>query len=493
MRITKWFLLHQWNEMKRSSIWQKNLVLNIVIGFFLLLMLLYILLLGLFIDKILAELFPDINPVEVFNGILIYYLGIELFLRFIIQSLPTLNIETYLHLPIKKSSILHFVVSKSLVAIGNYLPLLIIIPFAYKVIAPVHSVGIVWAYIVFVFLFVINNNFLATYLKRHLVSKPYIVGIFALLILLLGLLDYFNVYSLSGISAHFFGIVLTNPLIILVPTGLVVISYSLNYFFLKTRLYPEEVILHKKRKTDSLENIKYLKSLGLTGEMILLELKLLWRHKRTKSVLYLSPIFLGYGFFFYPQDIYHSNLIFLIFVGIFITGGMMLSYVNYCFGYESNYFDGILAKYTDFERYIRVKYFLAIFISTVCYILTIPYVYFGLDILIINTVTWLYNIGLLTFVLLYFATYSKKRMDLSRGAAFNYQGVGAMHWLSMLPAFLLPILIYLPFSLFNAKYAGLIVIGAFGLFGLLFYKSILGIVQKQFESRRYSMAEGFRE
>jgi len=118
--------------MKRSSIWQKNLALNIVLGFFILLMLFYLLLLGLFIDKILLEVKPDDDPIMVFNGILLYYFGAEFFMRFFMQSLPTLNIETYLHLPVKKSSIVHYVAAKSVFVIGNYLTWLVVFPFAFK-------------------------------------------------------------------------------------------------------------------------------------------------------------------------------------------------------------------------------------------------------------------------------------------------------------------------------------------------------------------------
>jgi len=479
--------------MKRSSIWQKSVAINIVLGFFLLLMLLYLLILGLFIDKILEELYPDRDPVVIFNGIILYYLGIEFFLRFFMQSLPTLNIETYLHLPIKKSSIVHYVASKSVVVVGNYLSWLVFLPFAFKVIAPAYSTATAWIWIISMILLIFSNNFLATYIKRQLTGKPVIVGIFGLVMILLILLDYFGLISLSVLSSYLFGQLLKQPLYIVVPALILIFTYSLNYFFLKSRLYPEEVILKKKDKVDSLSNIKYLKTLGLTGQLISLDLRLLWRHKRTRSIIYMAPIFLGYGFFFYPQPVYHEAYGFLIFVGIFMTGGMMLNYTNYCFGYESNYFDNILANYKDFERYIRVKYLFAVSIATVCYVLTIPYVFFGTDILLINSMTFLYNIGFLSFVLFYFATFSKKRMDLRKGAAFNYQGLGASHWLSMLPAFLLPVIIYLPFSWAGVPKAGLLFIGALGVAGLLFHKTMLNIILKQFLKRKYIMAEGFRE
>ena len=124
--------------------------------------------------------------------------------------------------------------------------------------------------------------------------------------------------------------------------AILVFTYLLNYVFLSSRLYPEEVVKKKAEKIDSLSNIKYLKNLGLIGQYISLDLRLVWRHKRTRSMVYMAPLFLGYGFFFYPQPIYSDMYPMLIFVGIFMTGGLMLNYANYSFSYESNYFDNIL-------------------------------------------------------------------------------------------------------------------------------------------------------
>lgn len=491
--IFKWFLIHQWREIKRSSIWQRNVALNIVLGFLIGLMLLYLLLLGLFIDKILTELYPDNDPIKIFNGILFYYFGFEFFVRFFMQSLPTLNIETYLHLPIKKSNIVHYVAAKSIFTVGNYLSWLVMVPFAFKVIAPAYSAATAFVWLASYVLLIFSINFLTTYVKRQLVNKPGVVGAFGLVLISLVLLDYFNLLSLSVASTHTFGYLLLHHELIFVPVVLLLVTYMLNYWFLRSRLYPDEVTVKKKEKVDSLSNIRYLKTLGLTGQLISLDLRLIWRHKRTRTLVYMAPVFLLYGFFFYPNPVYQDLNAMLIFVGIFMTGGMMLNYINYCFSYESNYFDNILVNYQDLERYIRTKYLVGISIATASYILTIPYVFFGTDIFLINTMTYLYNIGFLSFVLFYVATFSKKRMDLSKGATFNYQGMGASHWLSMLPAFLLPVIIYLPFHFTGYKNGGLLFIGALGLAGLLFSKLLLNVVYKQFLNKRYDMAEGFRE
>jgi hypothetical protein len=368
---------------------------------------------------------------------------------------------------------------------------LVFIPFALKVISPEYGIGPAIIWIIGMILLVYSNNFLATYFKRQLVHKPQIIGLFALGLGGIFLLEKFDVFSLSNASASFFGGLIESPQSAFILMLILVLCYWLNYNFLKSRLYPDEVIHKKRSRKDQLGQIGYLKKIGLTGELISLELRLLWRHKRTKATFMMAPLFLLYGLIFY-QDLESMNSGILIFVGIFMTGGIMLNYTNYCFGFESNYFDAILVNYTDFKQYLRVKYYVAVSIASICYLLTIPYFLIDPYLLLINTATFLYNIGFLSFALLYTGTYSTKRLDLSKSASFNYQGMSASNWLSMLPAFLLPILIFIPFKYFDNPLLGHIVIGALGLTGILLNKTLLGILTKQFLKRRHIMAKGFR-
>ena len=84
-------------------------------------------------------------------------------------------------------------------------------------------------------------------------------------------------------------------------------------------------------------------------------------------------------------------------------------------------------------------------------------------------------------------------MDLSKGAAFNYQGIGASNWLAMVPAMLLPIGLYHLFNAFGLPMFGIAINGVLGIIGLLFSKSIMEILVRQFEKRKYIMADGFRK
>jgi len=487
------FLEQQWKEYQRSSIWQRNLATNIFIGFFLLLMMGYLLMLGIFIDPILRKAMPDSDPVLVFNSVIIYYFGFDLLIRYLMQALPTFAIESYLHLPIRKRTMVHFVILKSVFHIMNFLPLLVFLPFAVVSITQAYNGMATLGWVIAIIFLILNNNFLATYFKRQLVSKPLITLFAGLVLIGLALLDNFGIIKLSTVSAFIFSSILKNPALAAIPVLLAVLSYGLNYLLLRGKMYPEEIIKRKSYQVQDIPRIKYLTSLGLTGDLVMLDLKLWWRHKRTRTMLYMFPIFILYGFFFYPMPMYREQIGWLIFVGTFMTGGMTMNYLNYAFGYESNHFDGILTSRVDIDMYLRAKLSIGMLLTTLCFIITIPYLFFSMEILLINFVTFLFNLGVLSYVLLFMATYNKKRMDLAKGASFNYQGVGAMNWLVMIPAFILPILIYTPFGILGYRFIGLASIGILGIIGLLTRKFWIRAIEKNFYKRKYVMADGFRE
>lgn len=487
------FLLLQVKTATRSPIWQKNLALNLVIGFFLLLFAVYLLMLGLFIHKIMNEMLPHQDHLRVFNGILFYYFMGDLIIRFLMQSLPVLTVESFLHLPVRKGTIIRYMIGRTFFDVFNFLPLLIFIPVTFTIVIP-HEGGIrasMWISILIIL--ILSNNFLVVFLKRLLGVKPAVVGGLGLLFISLLVLDRTNIISLSGISSKVFDYVIHHPLSVFLPVCWLLFTYRLQYQFLSKHLFPDEMQKKKAEEIHDRTESRFLKSMGLIGSIMSLEFKLYLRNKRTKTILYMAPLFLLYGMYFYPQNHNQYQDVVLLFVGIFMTGGMMLNYANYAFGYESNYFDGLLTKNIDFNQYILVKFYIAVLISTLCFILTIPYVFYGFKILLVNAAMYLYNIGVLSFVLLYFATFNKKRIDLSRGGAFNYQGFGAMNWLAIFPAFLLPLLIYLPFRMSGHPYMGIAFTGFLGILGLFFTKSFIRLITKSFHRRKYIMAGSFRE
>lgn len=491
--LIKWFVKHQWKQSFRSTIFQRNLAVNIFLGFVILILFLEFLIGGIYLSDKWPELFPEDPPVTKFNSYLLYYFAMDFVLRFFMQSLPVLSIEPYLHLPIRKRSIVNYLLGKASLSFFNFFPFLVFIPFAIFQVKTNFSVEQAWTWIASLIASVMMMNYLLVYMKRQLANNPKIVGIFGLFIGLLILLDSIGTFSFSSISSAIFDAMISNQFFFFIPILLFVLMYVFNFNFLINNMYPEEISIKRKEKTDSISEIKYLKSLGSLGEMITIEFKLFWRHKRTKSIIYMGSILLFYGLLFYPQQDFDEMMGFKVVIGWLMTGAMIFNYLMYAFSYESNYFDALLAHNVDMRQYFRMKIRLAMLIGSVSFVLTIPYVYFGWEILLINFCLYIYNIGFMSYLLLFMATYNKKRMDLSKSAVFNYQGIGASNWLTMIPVMVLPIIVYTAFDAFDLKYLGIICISLLGVIALLFNNSLIQLLIKQFEKRKYIMAEGFRK
>jgi hypothetical protein len=488
-----WFIDHQLKAMRRSSIWQKNLAINIILGFFMILMLLYLVAFGMFLGEVIREVAPGKNPVAIVNGAIIYYLGISFILGILMQKLPTLSIEPYLHLPIKRNALVHFLLGKSMLNLINFLPLAVFIPFGITEVIKIYSLGGVLLWLFTICFAMYFTDLLVIYFKRQLSSKPWVTGLFVLVLIGFWLLDREEVFSLSEFSSYLFGLSLKNILPGLIFIVLGFLSYMLNFSFLKSKIYPEELSPRSKKEITSSISWNKLSFLGDAGQLILLEVKLILRHKRTKSLLYLIPLYLLYGFFFYPQEVYRDGFTFIYFVGVFITGGLMIGYGNYFFSWEGGHFDAILSLNMNIKEYIRGKYLLIVSACTFSYVVTIPYLFYGTHILLINTAAFLFNIGFNAFLLLYFSTNNSKKMDMNKGAAFNWQGIGASNFILVLPILFLPMLIQLPFSLMDKPYLGIAIVALIGITGIVFSKNLLSIINQRFKQRKYKMAEGFRE
>ncbi len=462
-------------------------------GFGILYFIVNFLLIGIFAKKLLLEIFPDEDPVLRFNSFLLYFMGMDLLLRFIMQSLPTLSIQPYLHLPVKRSNLMHYLLCKSLTSPLNYFYFVIFIPFAINGVAYYYSTATAIVWLLSILMIVWFDNFLITYFKRQMGIKPLVTLSFAVVYASFYFLDYFKIFSIRHASEAVFTAIMLNKALLLIPIAIVGIVYYINLLFLKKNAYLEEIGKNNAKKSVNAKDIGFIKQFGVIGELLNLEIKLMLRNRRGKMLLYMTPLFVCYGFFFYPQETYMNMGSMLVFVGIFISGGFMLSYGNYLFSWESAYFDLILSNNVDYKKYFREKFILLASATAIAYVLTLFYAYYGLKIIYINTACFIYNIGFNIHVLIYFSLRNKKYIDLNKQAAFNNQGMSAKNIVVMLPAMVLPVLIYSPFSLFGHPFIGLSILSSIGILGLVFHNKIMELIVKDFHSKKYDMAEGFRQ
>ena len=479
-------------ESTRSSVWNKNLIVNIIFALLMLYLMVCFLIMGFFLDRILMEAFPGSDPVEIFNKVLLYYFGIELLIRFLMQQTPAMSVTPFMHLPVKRSFLMRFLLARSVINPLNYISFIIFIPFSIRAVSAIYSGASACWWLLALFLLVIFIIFANVYIKRQMVVKPVVSLGCGLAFIALIVLDITGVFSLSGISATLFGAVLEQPLWILIPIMLAAGAYLLNYRFLMVHSYPEEIDRTSKKKQVSVQTLGFMSRFGQIGELIGLELKLILRHKRTKSVLYITPIFMLYGLLFYTNPMYKDSLVWLIFVGIFVTGMTMLAYGNFIVAWEGRYFDGILTREGNIFDYFRAKYYMLVSFCVISYVVTTPYVFFGVRYLWIQTACFLFNIGVSAPIMLWFAQYNRKRIELSQGSAFNWQGTSATQFISLLPVIALPMILAGIFSLLGLGDWGLSVLALLGVLGVLCHKWIIQVICQRFTQTKYAQAEGFR-
>src|SRR3970040_2520972 len=197
----KYFINLELKAFFRSASVGKSIGLKILMGFLVVYFLLVFLVVGIALYPLLAKSFPDQKPLAIVNSFVIFWLAFELVLRFFMQSLPVMNIKPLLILPIKKRTVIHFVLLKSLTSIYNIFPLLVIIPFGiFNIIEgnynPLNMV--VWMLAMYILVLTLNYaNFL---LKKKFAENIKAFLPFVALGLLFFGLDYFGVFKITTLS-----------------------------------------------------------------------------------------------------------------------------------------------------------------------------------------------------------------------------------------------------------------------------------------------------
>ncbi|WP_028296411.1 DUF5687 family protein [Olivibacter sitiensis] len=486
------FLHHQWIQFWRSRNKGVGLASQIILGLFMAYLLLIALFLGYALPDILARAFGGQSALRSFNGLLLYYFAIDLILRLQLQELPTLSIVPYLHLRIKKATIVQFLNIKALFSFFNLWPLILFFPFCVSVVYSDLGTMPMIAYMVTLLSLIFFNNYLALYLKRQgTANSGYLIGGFASIVAIM-LCDYYGLFSLMSLSDGLFRLLANRPYLCVSFVLAAACVFWWNSRYITDNLYEEEMSGSEKEKSST--DMPFFDRFGQVGDLAALELKLILRHKRSRSTVMTGLIFMAYGFIFYKKEALASDSFgLMLFAALFMTGTLILFYGQFMFAWQSAHFDGLLVNRLSIESFLKAKLLLfTIYTIAVTAIISL-YGLISWKILLIQLVAALYNIGFGSIVVLYMATFNYKRLDLSSSSAMNWQGVGASQWLMMLPYLLIPYFIYVPFKIFGNGYWALLALGIFGALMWLMRNFWLGFLVKAFEKKRYKIAEGFRE
>jgi hypothetical protein len=153
----------------------------------------------------------------------------------------------------------------------------------------------------------------------------------------------------------------------------------------------------------------------------------------------------------------------------------------------------LMSQNIQYKQYLKSKFNLMAFSVVVMLVLSIPYVYFGWNILLAHVAAAIYNIGVNTHVILLGGSFNRKKIDLNQRAAFNYQGTGAVQWLIGLPLMLLPLVIFgISYWLTNFEIACLI-LALIGVVGIVFHQKLMKLIVDKYLASKYKMIDAFSQ
>ncbi len=478
----------QWKSFFRSSSFGKSIALKLLMGFLAIYMMVSFAVLGVGLFFILKEGFPDSEPMLVVNGFMVYWVLIELIFRYFMQKLPVMDIKPLLLYPIGKDNIAHYILVRSGLSGYNFLSLFIAVPFSIVLIVQGYPLSNVlsWLFAVVCIVLTINyTNFIINKSNRALL-------LLAVLVLALYSLDYFNVFPVKDYAGQWFYSLYQNPVLALIPLGMAMGTYYINYNFLKKKLYLD-VSLRKEGTKVETSDLTWTRHFGDIAPFLQLDLKLIGRNRRTKMQVFISLAMILYGLFFYGMDTYGETSAIYLFVGIFMTGIFLSNFGQFIPAWDSGYYGMMMAQNIPLRKYLESKAGLISVSIVVMFLLSIPYVYFGWKILAINFACALYNLGVNVPGILFFGSFNKKRIDLDKSAIGNMQGTSATQFLVLLPLMAVPSALYFVLKTFVSFEAALIVLSVMGIIGFAFRKTLLDNVTAAYRKRKYRMLAGFKE
>ena len=486
--MIKHFINLEWKQFLRSANFGKSIAIKIFMGFMALYMAGLFLFIGVILFKALKKFFPELDPVVVVNNYLVYWVLSELVLRYFMQKLPVLNIKPLLTLPISRHKITNYVLTKSALSPFNVLSLFWIIPFCITLLFNEYPVINVLTWFVSLLCIVLIVNFLNFLINK---KNVYFYSILGVLIATIGL-EYYKIFEVSAFCGKGFNMLYNNPILVLIPIGLLVLVYYLNYKNLRGILFLDASLKQKTEEAKT-QDLTWTNRFGDIAPFLQLDLKLIWRNKRPRMTVFLSILFLLYGLYFYMNDKMLELPIVLVFAGIFMTGMFLSNFGQFIPSWDSSYYSMMMSQNIPLRKYLDSKAGLITFSVVVLFLLSIPYVYFGWEVLALNLACALYNIGVNMPMVLLISSMNKKRIDLEKSPMMNTQGMSAAQWIIIFPFLGLPVLIYsIPFLLSNDIIAT-IVLGAVGVIGILFRNILLNKITEIYRSKKYAMVAGFKE
>jgi hypothetical protein len=462
--------------------------MKIIMGLFAALILLEFLALGFFSYTILEK--NNLEPLPTVSKYLIYYLAIDLLIRYFLQKMPVMNIRPLLTLPIKKGTIVHFSLGKTALSFFNWTHALFFIPFTIVLLIKGYSYqAILWN--IAMFALVYFNNFINILINNKDAVFYSVLAVFAGL----GLTHYYNIFDITAYTQPFFqGMYDTNYLFLL-PVLFLVAAYYFSFQFFKSNLNLDEG-LAKKSEVAQTENYTWLEQFGTLGTFLKNDIRLLRRNKRSKTTLIMSVVFVFYGLLFFTSSIEaYDNPAMKVFAGIFVSGGFLFTFGQFIPSWDSAYYQLLMSQNIPYKEYIKSKWWLMVIGTVISTLLASFYLYFGIHTYLIVVVAAIFNIGVNSHLVMLGGAFVKTPIDLttSKQAFGDKQAFNVKTMLIAIPKMALPMVLYAAGYYLFSPNIGLLFVALAGVIGFLFRDYVFSKIEKIYKSEKYATIAAYKQ
>jgi uncharacterized membrane protein YgdD (TMEM256/DUF423 family) len=486
----KKFLWLEWKAFTRSSSFGINMTLKIILGVMAFIYsLMFLFLSGAAYYGIKEELHQD--PLVVVSKYLVYYFLADMVIRALLQKVPVLNTRPLLALPIKRSTIINFVLGKTFLSFFCLVHVFLMVPFNIVLLIEGYDpLGVIFWWLGLWLIVYINN--LANLLMG---DNDFIFIIFLGILASFVGLQYYGYFDVTLVTGALFHSLYSTYFAILIPVAVFAGFYWFSHKTFSKKMYLDTGLKSKSEIADGRE-YTFLNRFGVMGTFLRNDLRLILRNKRSRTTLIMSFVFIFYGFLFFSGaiDVY-DNVHMKMFAAIFITGGFMMTFGQFVPSWDSAYYPLMMSQNIPYSQYIASKWWLMVVAVCVSSIVGAIYLYFGIETYLMILSGAVFNIGVNTLLVLLGGAYVKTPIDLAsaKQAFGNKQAFNLKVFLISLPKLLLPMLLYTLGAKLISPLAGFLFVTGAGLLGLIFRKAAFRAIERIYKTEKYDTIAAYKE
>lgn len=482
------FFSLEWKSFFRSASFATNLALKIIMGFMAIYFMVIFVGAGVGIFFLIKEE-AHMEPLAAVNTFLIYYFVADLVIRYFFQQMPVTNIKPLLTLPIKRNTIVHYTLGKTIISFFNVLHAFFFIPFT--VVLLMNGYGfqaVLWLLGIWALVYV--NNFITILINnKNSVFYPLLIVVAGL-----GAAQYYKLFDITVYTKPFFQGMYSTAYLFVVAVVLAAVLYYFTFNYFKNNLNLDTGLAKKSAEAKT-ENFTWLNQFGTLGTFLKNDIKLIKRNKRPRSTVIASIVFIFYGLLFFTNSIEaYNNPAMQVFGGIFVSGGFLLNFGQFVPSWDSAYYQLMMSQNISYREYLSSKWWLMVIATVISTLVASFYLYFGWKIYLLIVVGAIYNIGVNSHLVLLGGAYNRTAIELTASKAFGQkQAFSFKNLLIAVPKILVPMLLYaFGYFVFNAE-TGCLMVALAGILGFAFRDKMFTIIEKIYKTEKYATIDAYKQ